>query len=71
MSTFEDYRKLVIAGATTSNDEDREPEVDPDYIAHTTPTHEAEEKTAQDFHMWNALVERIAPTHPTFVAMGA
>lgn len=70
MSTFEDYRKLIIAGPT-DNDEEREPDVDPDYPGDTTPAPEADEKAAQDFHMWNALVERIAPTHPTFVGMGA
>lgn len=70
MSTFEDYRKLIIAGPT-DNDEEREPTVDPDYIADTTPGPEEEEKAAQDFYMWNALVERIVPTHPTFVGMRA
>ena len=65
MSTFEDYRKLIIAGSADNN-EDREPDVDPDYPADTTPAPEAEEKTAQDFYMWNALVERIVPpTRPS------
>lgn len=70
MSTFEDYRKLISAESAT-NDGEREPEVDPYYPGDTTPPPEAEEKAAQDFYMWNALVERLAPTHPTFVGMGA
>ena len=72
MATFEDYRKLIIAGSTTNNDDEgREPDVDADYIADTTPAPTEEEKAAQDFYRWNAMVEMIAPTHPTFVGMGA
>lgn len=69
MSTFEDYRKLIIAGS--ADNEEMEPDVDPDYIADTTPSPEEEEKAAQAFYVWNALVERIVPTHPTFIGMGA
>lgn len=71
MSTFEDYRKLIIAGSTNNNDEEREPDVDTDYLTDTTPAPTEEDKDAQDFYRWNALVERIVPTHPTFVGMVA
>ena len=71
MCTFEDYRKLIIAGFNNIDDEEREPDVDPDYPGDTTPGPEEEEQDAQDFYRWNALVERIVPTHPTFIGRRA